>query len=49
MVTAKILNVNGTMQIILATILLLLYYGYLVKTDARIRNILEQHRILKKN
>jgi len=49
MVTAKILNVNGTMQIILATILLLLYCGYLVKTDARIRNILEQYRILKKN
>jgi len=45
MVTAKILNVNGSIQIILATILLLLYCGYLVKTDARIRNILEQHRI----
>jgi O-antigen/teichoic acid export membrane protein len=48
MVTAKILNVNGTIQLIIATILLLLYCGYLVKTDAKIRNILEQHRILKK-
>ena len=37
MVTAKILNVNGTIQIIIATILLLLYCGYLVKTDAKIR------------
>jgi lipopolysaccharide exporter len=48
MVTAKILNVNGTIQIIIATILLLLYCGYLVKTDAKIRNILVQYRILKK-
>jgi O-antigen/teichoic acid export membrane protein len=46
MAIAKILQVNGTIQIIIATVLFLLYCGYLIKTDPKIRDILVQYRIL---
>jgi lipopolysaccharide exporter len=46
---AKIFHLNGNIQIIIALILLLLYCGYLIKTDSRIRVMLVQYRILKKN
>jgi O-antigen/teichoic acid export membrane protein len=39
MVIAKILNVTGTMQIIIAALLLVVYCGYLIKTDPKIRDI----------
>lgn len=48
MVTAKILNVNGSIQIILAAMLLLLYCIYLMKTDSKIRDVLVQYRIMTK-
>ena len=45
---AKILDVNSNFVIILAALLLLVYFGYLVKTDATIRGILSEYRILKR-
>ena len=48
MLIAKILNVNSTIQILLATMLLVLYGVYLMKTDATIRDMLVSYKLLKK-
>ena len=48
MVTAKILKVNGTVEVFIATLLFVLYWVYLIKTDSKIREILIQHRILQR-
>lgn len=40
MAIGKLLNVNSTIEIIIAAILLLLYCGYLIKTDSKIRDVL---------
>jgi O-antigen/teichoic acid export membrane protein len=48
MVSAKILQVNGTVEVFIATLLFVLYWVYLIKTDLKIREILVQHRILQR-
>jgi len=48
MVSAKILKVNGTVEVFIATLLFVLYWVYLIKTDLKIREILVQHRILQR-
>ncbi len=48
MLLTKILEVNGTIEIIIATLLFVLYCGYLIKTDSKIRDILVQYRILQR-
>ena len=48
MVSAKILKVNGTVEVFIATLLFVLYGVYLIKTDSKIREILIQHRILQR-
>ena len=48
MVSAKILKVNGTVEVFIATLLFVLYWVYLIKTDSKIREILVQHRILQR-
>jgi O-antigen/teichoic acid export membrane protein len=48
MVLVKILNVTGVVEVFIATLLFVLYWVYLAKTDAKIREILVQHRILQK-
>jgi O-antigen/teichoic acid export membrane protein len=48
MLLTKIFKVNGTIEIIIATLLFVLYCGYLIKTDSRIRDILVQYRILQR-
>jgi len=48
MLIAKILNINSTIQILLATMLLVLYGVYLMKTDATIRDMLVSYKLLKK-
>lgn len=37
MVSAKILEVNGTVEVFIATLLFVLYGVYLIKTDSKIR------------
>jgi O-antigen/teichoic acid export membrane protein len=44
---SKIVNLNSNFEIILATILLITYFGYLVKTDMTIRHILVNYRIMR--
>jgi len=44
MAIAKILNLNGTIQIIIAALLLVVYCGYLMKTDPKIRDIVYRIR-----
>ena len=48
MVLSKILNFGSNLEIILATILLLIYVGYLMKTDSTIREVLQNYKIVKK-
>ena len=48
MVSAKILKVNGTVEVFIATLLFVLYGVYLIKTDSKIREILIQQRILQR-
>ena len=48
MVSAKILEVNGTVEVFIATLLFVLYGVYLIKTDSKIREILVQHKILQR-
>lgn len=43
MVFVKILNLGGISEIIFATILLIIYFGYLIKTDMTIHEILRDH------
>jgi O-antigen/teichoic acid export membrane protein len=45
---SKILKVNGIIEIILATILLLIYFVYLIKTDATIRDMVVNYRSIIK-
>jgi lipopolysaccharide exporter len=49
MVVSKILNVNSSIEIILATMLLLIYFVYLIKTDSNIRDILIDYKLIKKS
>jgi O-antigen/teichoic acid export membrane protein len=49
MVITKILNIKDIVEIIIATILLLIYCVYLIKTDSNIREILENYRIITKS
>jgi lipopolysaccharide exporter len=44
---SKIVNLNSNFEIILATILLVTYFVYLVKTDMTIRHILVNYRIMR--
>jgi O-antigen/teichoic acid export membrane protein len=44
-----ILNFSGSSKIILATILLFIYGGYVIKTDSTVRDLLKHYKILKKN
>jgi len=44
MAIAKILNLNSTLQIIIAALLLVIYCGYLMKTDPKIRNMVYRIR-----
>jgi O-antigen/teichoic acid export membrane protein len=47
MLIARLLNITGISDILIATILLLAYWGYLIKTDMMIRNTLVDFKILK--
>jgi lipopolysaccharide exporter len=49
MALSKILNFSSNLEIILATILLLVYFGYLIKTDSTIREFLQIYKIFKSN
>jgi lipopolysaccharide exporter len=49
MLLSKILGVNSTIEIILAALLLLIYGGYLIKTDPIVQNILMDYNLLKKD
>jgi lipopolysaccharide exporter len=48
MVMSKILNVNSIIEIILAAVLLLIYFVYLTKTDATIRDMVVNYRSIIK-
>jgi lipopolysaccharide exporter len=47
MLLTKILNIGGLAEILVATILLLAYSVYLIKTDPTIRDILQEHKLGK--
>ena len=47
MLLAKIMNVDSSIAIILAALLLLVYFAYLIKTDTTIREILVNYRLIK--
>jgi O-antigen/teichoic acid export membrane protein len=46
---SKFLNFSSAMEIILATVLLLIYCGYLIKTDSTIRDVLQNYILVKKD
>jgi len=48
MVMSKILNVNSIFEIILAAVLLLIYFVYLIKTDPTIRDMVLNYRTIIK-
>lgn len=47
MILAKILNLGGITMIVIATVMLLAYAGYLIKTDPTIRDILRDNKLGK--
>jgi hypothetical protein len=47
MALSKILNLDSAIEIILAAILLILYFVYLLKTDQAVRDILGNFRLIK--
>jgi phosphotransferase system glucose/maltose/N-acetylglucosamine-specific IIC component len=48
MSVSKIMNVDSGIEIILATILLILYFVYLLKTDLSLREILGNYQFIKR-
>jgi phosphotransferase system glucose/maltose/N-acetylglucosamine-specific IIC component len=48
MSVAKIINVNSGIQIILATLLLILYFVYLLKTDSSLREMVRNFGLIKR-
>jgi lipopolysaccharide exporter len=48
MAMAKIMNLNSSVEIILAAVLLILYFVYLFKTDPAVRDMLGNYRLIKR-
>jgi lipopolysaccharide exporter len=44
---AKIIQVTSTIELLLAALLLFVYFGYLIKTDSTIRDIIGKYRIIR--